>query len=80
MAVLENFDFDLTFTVTSFTVSAMVGGFLKSYTCSSNRFSSDATNVINKASRGNKVYIEDVKAKGPDGTVRNLGTIAFTID
>ena len=26
-----------------------------------------------------KVYIEDIKAKGPDGSIRSLGTIAFKI-
>jgi hypothetical protein len=34
---------------------------------------------MSQATSGRKVYIEDIQAKGPDGSIRELGTITFTI-
>lgn len=79
VADLENFDFDIKFNVVAFTVSATIDGFEQSAVCSGSRFDSKAMNIINKVKRGKKVYIEEVKAKGPDGSVRNLGSIAFQL-
>ena len=76
----EDFDFDLTFTVTEFTVSASVQGFVREFTSKSNRFTSDQKNLIRSLSRGNTVYIQDIKAVGPDGSTRNLSTINFKLN
>jgi len=35
--------------------------------------------MIKALAPGQKLYIEKIKAKGPDGTVRDLGTIAITV-
>jgi hypothetical protein len=79
-AEMENFDFDLTFTVTQFTVSAVVGGFVREYSSKSNRFTAEQKNLIKGLSRGNQVYIQDIKAVGPDGQTRNLSTINFKLN
>lgn len=76
----EDFDFDLTFTVTEFTVAASVQGFYREFTSKSNRFTSDQKNLIKSLSRGNNVYIQDIKAVGPDGSTRNLSTIKFKLN
>ena len=76
----EDFDFDLKFTVTEFTVSAVVQGFVREYTSKSNRFTSDQMNLIRNLSRGNNVYIQDIKAVGPDGSTRPLSTINFKLN
>jgi hypothetical protein len=76
----ENFDFDLTFTITEFTVSAVVQGFVREYTSKSNRFTPEQKNLIKSLSRGNNVYIQDIKAVGPDGSTRNLATINFKLN
>jgi len=34
---------------------------------------------MKKVRPGSKVYIENVKAKGPDGSVRNIGSIIFKV-
>ncbi len=78
-ADLKNFDFDLKFRVVSFTVSATIGGFEKSKKTSGARFSPEQTALMKKVRPGGKVYIENVKAKGPDGKVRDIGAIAFRI-
>jgi len=79
-ATLEGFDFDLKFTVTEFTVSANIGGFTKDAKARGYKFTPEQIALINQVQRGKKLYIEGVKAAGPDGTVRNLGSIAFKIE
>ncbi len=78
-AELENFDFDLKFNVVSFTVSATIGGFESSKDARGARFTPEQINLIDKVRPGGKIYIENVKAQGPDGKVRSIGTIAFRL-
>lgn len=79
VAEMENFEFDLQFKVTEFIVSTVVGGFTQDKPSKSNRFTTEQMNLIKGASRNQKVYIEGIKAVGPDGTTRQLGSIALTI-
>ncbi|MBA7527447.1 hypothetical protein ES705_19623 [subsurface metagenome] len=79
-ATMENFDFDLKFTVTEFTVSATVQGFTREFTSKSNRFIQEQMNLIRGLSRGQNVYIQDIKAVGPDGSTRRLSTINFKLN
>jgi gliding motility-associated protein GldM len=79
-AEMEAFDFDLKFTVTEFTVSAVVQGFVRDYTSKTNKFTVDQKALIKSLSRGNSVYIQDVKAVGPDGSTRSLSTINFKLN
>ncbi len=78
-AVMENFDFDLRFEVESFTVSTTVGGFEQEEKGRGGNFNPKQIQLIRGVKPGRKVYFEDIKAKGPDGSVRNLGSIAFKI-
>ncbi len=79
MATLENFDFELKYTVVSFTVSANIGGFEQNPASQSGKFTPQQLDLIGKVPKGKKVYIENVRAKGPDGTVSDIGTISFKI-
>jgi len=79
IAKLQNFDFDLKFRVVSFTVSATIGGFETSKKARGARFTPEQIHLINKVRPGSKVYIENVKARGPDGKVRPIGAIAFRL-
>jgi gliding motility-associated protein GldM len=78
-ARMENFDFDLKFTVTSFKLTMIVGGTPIEKTSKGNRLSGDMKTMLKKAKPGQKVYIEDIRAKGPDGTVRKLGSLALKV-
>ncbi|MBN1598037.1 MAG: hypothetical protein JW894_07065 [Bacteroidales bacterium] len=80
VAEMENFDFDLKFTITEFTVSAVVQGFVREYTSKSNRLTEEQKGLIRNLSRGNNVYIQDIKAVGPDGSTRRLSTINFKLN
>ncbi|MCQ2251361.1 MAG: hypothetical protein MJZ66_09660 [Bacteroidales bacterium] len=78
-ADLENFDFDLKFTVVSFTVSANVKGFVKDEPSKSAAFTPQQKALINSLAPGSRVSIDDIKAKGPDGSIRDLGSINFKL-
>ncbi len=79
-AVLDNFDFDLQFKVIGFNVSCVLkGGFLEDARSTGATFTAQQLQLIRQVASGKKVYIEDVQAKGPDGTVRDLGSIAFKV-
>ncbi len=80
MATLENFDFELKYTVVSFTVSANIGGFEQNPASPSGKFTPQQLDLIGKVPKGKKVYIENVRAKGPDGTVSDIGTISFKLN
>lgn len=75
-----DFDFDLKFNVTSFTVMCIVQGFVQEKIVKGNMFTQEVRNLINNQNKGNSVYIQDIKAVGPDGTVRNLSTINFKLN
>jgi gliding motility-associated protein GldM len=78
-AMPPDFEFDLTFTVTEFTVLSIVQGFVREIRVKGNLFNQDVRNLINGLSKGSPVYIQDVKAVGPDGSVRPLSTINFKL-
>jgi gliding motility-associated protein GldM len=78
-AVMENFDFNLTFKITSFTVSTVVKGFTVDQSSNSDTFTTAQISMFRNLKRNQKVYIEDIQAKGPDGVTRNLPTISFRI-
>jgi gliding motility-associated protein GldM len=79
-AILENFDFDLKFNITGFTVSAIVaGGFEESQASTGTSFSVGQKNLMKNIQPGKRVNIEKIVAKGPDGTDRPLNTITFKI-
>ncbi len=80
IAVMESFEFDLTFTVTEFNVLTIVQGFVKEAKSNSNRFTQKQKDIIRGLSKGSPVYIQDIRAVGPDGSVRNLQTINFRIN
>ncbi|MBL7980599.1 MAG: gliding motility protein GldM [Flavobacteriales bacterium] len=79
IAKMENFEFDLKFEVVSFKVTMIVGGVPLEKEVKGPAVSADMKEMFQKAKPGQKVYIEGIKAKGPDGTVRNLGSLSFKV-
>ena len=79
VAKMLDFDFDLKFTVVQFKLTMIIGGTPIEKLTKSNRISGDMKEMLKKAKRGQKVYIEGIKAKGPDGTIRNLGSLSFKV-
>jgi len=80
IAYLENFDFDLSFSVTEYTISATINGYEESRTIKGAKITEDAKAMIEKLNLGDVVYFSDVKVIGPDGVIRNMGTIKFKLE
>lgn len=78
-AELAGFDFDAKFIVISFELSAVVKGALKSVACAGNSVNSEARGILNSAGVGSKIFFENVKAKGPDGTIRNIPGVTLKV-
>lgn len=78
-AVMDNFDFDLEFKITGFTVSTIRKNFTVDEVSRSDTFTPEQLKLFRDLRRNNKVYIEDIRAVGPDGVTRNLPAIVFRI-
>ncbi len=81
VAELKDFLFDVSFTVTHFEVSTTKNGFLVSEKAdNTSKLNAKQMALIKGTSRGNKVYVESVRAKGPDGRERRLNGVSIQID
>lgn len=84
-AVLENFEFDARFVVTSFDFSYLPkrGEYQGPLPVNGAYFKGNAqvnTYQQSQASPGDKVFIDNIKARGPDGRTRSLGSINLTLN
>ena len=79
-ANLEGFDFDLRYTVTEFKVSINDKGFDFSESSTNNRLTEAQKGLITRLTRGKKLYIEGVKAVGPDKKPQELNPIIITVN
>ena len=79
-AVLENFEFDLTYTITGFTVSVNDKGFEITGDSNNNRITDKQKSLIGNLRAGQKLIIEKITAVGPDGRTRNLNPIILKIN
>jgi len=75
-----DFDFDLVYKVTSFTVlyTDNRGDFEEK--SNSNALTTDQKSLINRLTRGKNLFIKDIKALGPDGRTLDLNPIILKID
>lgn len=80
LAVLPEFDFDMKFTITQFEISITgAGGYTNSWPAGNNRFTADQKAQLRNIASGTRFFIENIKAKGDDGTTRDLASISFKI-
>lgn len=77
--VLENFDFDLQWVIVGFTVSAVREGYVIEYTSESDKLTAEQVELIQSLKPGAKIYFENIKAMGPDGSTRPLSALVFSI-
>jgi hypothetical protein len=77
---MENFDFDLSFDIAEFTVAAVIEGYVEEYKSTSATFTKEQVDLIEKLKPEGRVYIQEIKARGPDGALRALNTIVFKIE
>ena len=79
-AIQPDFDFDLRFNVTGFTVlySDSRGDFEESST--SSNLTTRQKDLINRLTRGKNLIIKDIRAVGPDGRTVELAPVILKID
>ena len=79
-ADMKDFLFDLKFDVVGFDLYAKKGSQLSTVLKSRNNvLTPDMKDIINGLKRGDKLWIENVKAKGPDGRTRSIGGLSFKL-
>ncbi len=79
-AVLENFEFDLEYKVTSFTIGISSQGFTNDYPSSNNMITTAQREQINNLRRGQELIFKQIKAVGPDGIEKALPPIILKIN
>lgn len=76
----EDFEFDYNFQITSFNfIGTRRGGDLFEERGSGNRLNNQMVEYIKNARSGDKIWIEDIVAKSPDGVTRSLSNISLVI-
>ena len=73
------FDFDLKYTVTSFTVLVTIGGYQRNYPSTSQLFTDEQKRGMDQLRPGNSVIFTDIKAVGPGGSTRDLVDLVIKI-
>lgn len=63
------FDFKANFIVMGFEITGSVKGQTKIATCTGNSLSADAKAILSGAGIGSKIFIDQIKVKGPDGKI-----------
>ncbi|MFH1320970.1 MAG: gliding motility protein GldM [Bacteroidota bacterium] len=78
-AKMENFDFDLKFIVNSFDMTMSIGGVFQTINANGYKINDQMKKYLEQAKRGTKIYFEKIRAKGPDGSTRELGPISLSV-
>jgi len=68
-ARMENFDFNLNYTVTSFEMVVTVNGSTVQKTSNSNLFTPEMKNLMGLIGRGSHIIIQNVHVRGPDSRI-----------
>jgi gliding motility-associated protein GldM len=79
-AVLKDFDFDLLYTVTSFDITYEDKGLYQTKSSTTNMLTPEQKVLLNGLTRGKRLIIEKIKAKGPDKIEKSLGPIMITVN
>jgi gliding motility-associated protein GldM len=81
IAALKNFEFDARFKVTSFSYSALPkrGDLIGPYNVKGASFTGEALTAQDRAKAGDKIFLDEIKAVGPDGRTRNLPSLIITL-
>ena len=76
---MENFDFDLSIRVASFTLGVERQGLFKYLQSDSNRITEDMKSALRLAQKGDRIWFGEVKTTMPDGTERELAPLLLTL-
>lgn len=78
---MGDFEFgDFQYNIVSYTLATISGGDYKtSGTIKGGRFNQEVNDMIKAARKGQKLFFENIQAKGPDGAIRTLNPINIEI-
>jgi len=77
---MKNFDFELKYKVTSFDLAVDVGGGLfQTITAKNNRLNDKMKQYLKKAKKGQRIIIENVKAKSPKTPIEKISGITMKV-
>jgi gliding motility-associated protein GldM len=79
-AIMPDFDFELNYTVTGFTVFYTDKGMDIEETCTGSNLTAKQKQALNGLTRGKNLMIKDIKAVGPDNKTRDLNAIILKIN
>jgi len=79
-AILPDFDFDLQYTVTGFTVLYSDKGSDFEESSTNSNLTAKQKDLIGRLTRGKNLIIKDIKALGPDGKIKELLPVILKID
>jgi gliding motility-associated protein GldM len=79
-AILPDFDFDLQYTITGFTVLYSDKGSDFEESSTNSNLTAKQKDLIGRLTRGKNLIIKDIKALGPDGRTKELQPVILKID
>ncbi len=79
-AILPDFDFDLQYTITGFTVLYSDKGSDFEESSTNSNLTAKQKDLIGRLTRGKNLIIKDIKALGPDGRTKELLPVILKID
>lgn len=79
-AILPDFDFDLQYTVTNFTILYSDKGSDYEEVSNNSLLTTKQKDLVGRLTRGKNLIIKDIKALGPDGKTKELSPIILKID
>jgi gliding motility-associated protein GldM len=79
-ATMPDFDFQLVYNITEFSVLYSDRGEDFEFKSSSSTLTSQQKDIINRLTRGKNLFFKDIRAIGPDGRTKDLPPIVFKIE
>jgi len=79
-AIMPDFDFELNYQVTSFSILYTERGNDYEEASTSSNLTQRQRDIINRMTRGSNLIIKDIRAVGPDGRTQDLSPIILKID
>ena len=76
---MRDFEFEVYYQVTGYTFGTIINGDYIPKNVKGNRFTKEIVNIIKNGKRKQKFFFDNIRAKGPDGTIRSLNPISLEL-
>ncbi|NOX86919.1 MAG: gliding motility protein GldM [Chlorobi bacterium] len=76
---MRDFEFEVYYQVTGYTFGTIINGDYIPKNVKGNRFTKEIVNIIRNGKRKQKFFFDNIRAKGPDGTIRSLNPISLEL-